>query len=375
MKRYGLVWTRLTTVIGLALVSLLGLLSFSRSPQVAAQTTRGTSSATRAAYLYRYDQVSQSFFTIPLASTALPIGVAVTGTNPTQVWIADYGLNQVTRVVFTSTANYAQTAYPITTTTNSGPYRIAVHGNDVWFTERGGNRVGRLNAVTGQIDEFYAHGLSPNAGLSDIKVAPDNTVWIGGQTAQRLIQLTVNSSSVYTFMEYADTNRPNFVVAPAFLAIGENSQIWLTAPAVNDHPIAKFTPSTQAFVWPTLPIGSQPEDVVAVGGYAWTADRLRNTIDQVQYGTFSLVNSFGPITSPMEIAAESPNIFWTSEDDGQGAIARFVYTSVVSFQVSSRALPVPGLQLAGLDVAPDRGVWVAAYSPVRVYLPIVLRNP
>ncbi len=375
MNRYGLMWRRLTVVIGLALLSLLGLLSFNRLPHAEAQTTRRATAVTRTGFLYRYDQVSRSFFTIPLSSDTLPIGVAVTGTNPTQVWIADSGLNQVTRVVFTSTTDYAQTIYPITSTANSGPYRLAVHGDDVWFTERGGNRVGRLNTVTGQLNEFADHGLSPNAGLSDIKVSPDNAIWIGGQTAQRLIQLTVNSPSDYTFTEYTDTLRPNFVVAPAFLAIDESDQVWLTAPEVNDNPIAHFTPATQEFVWPTLPIGSQLEDVAAIGGYAWCADRSRNTIDQVQYGTFSLVNSLGPITSPVEIAAASPTVFWVTEDDGRGAIAQLVYTSVVSYQISSIALPVSGLRLAGLDVAADNDVWVAAYSPVRVYLPIVVRSP
>jgi streptogramin lyase len=367
----------LSVAIGLALISLLVLSSFNRAPQVEALTARETAAAPRPGFLYRYDPVAQSFFTITLSNNALPIGVAVTGTNPTEVWVADYGLNQVTRVVFTSTVDHVQTTYAITSTAGSGPYRIAVHGTDVWFTERGANRVGRLNAVTGQLDEFYGHGLSPNAGLSDIKVASDNTVWIGGQTVQRLIRLTVNSSSNYTFTEYADTLRPypNFVVEPAFLAIDESNQVWLTAPDKNYYQIAHFTPSTGDFVWPTLPIGSQPEGVVAIGGYAWCADRSRNVIAQVVYQTYTYVNSFGPITHPMEIAAESPNVFWVTEDDGRGSIARLVYTtSVVSFQISSAALPAAGLRLTGIGVVPNSGVWVAAYTPVQVYLPLVLRN-
>ncbi len=300
--------------------------------------------------------------------------MAVTGTNPTHVWIAEYGLNRVTHVVFTNTANYTQTAYPITSTAQSGPYRIAVAGNEVWFTERGANRVGRLNAVTGQLDEFYGHGLSTNAGLTDIKVAPNGAVWMGGQTVQRLIKLTVNSPSVYAFTEYTDTLRPTFFVAPLYLAIENSDLIWLTTPTVNYYKVAQFTPSSQDFVWPNLPTGSLPMGVAATPGFAWLADNGHNAIAQVEVGTMTLVNSFGPITRPVEIAAETNKVFWVTQDDGRGSIGRLILTDTASYRVDSFAVPVPRLQLTGIAAAPGGGVWFSAYALERVYLPLILKN-
>jgi streptogramin lyase len=274
-------------------------------------------------------------------------------------------------VVFTNTANYTQTAYPITSTAQSGPYRIAVAGNEVWFTERGANRVGRLNAVTGQLDEFYGHGLSTNAGLIDIKVAPDGAVWMGGQTVQRLIRLTVSSPSVYAFTEYTDTARPTFVVAPSFLAVENSDLIWLTVPTANYWKVAQFTPSSEQFVWPNLPTGSLPMGVAATPGFAWLADNGHNAIAQVEVGTLTLVNSFGPITRPVEIAAETNKVFWMTQDDERGSIGRLIYTNTVSYRVDSFAMPVSKLRLTGIAAVPGSGVWSVAYFPELVYLPLL----
>lgn len=372
MQRYDLFRRRLTAVVGLALICLFVLLSFTRLPQVEAHTTRLTSTP-GVSYLYRYDPTSKSFITIPLSTGALPVGVAVTGVNPTHVWVAEYGLNRITRVTYTGTANYTQSVYPIASSANSGPYRITVNGNNVWFTERGANRVGRLNAATGHLDEFYGHGLSPNAGLSDIKVAPEGTVWMGGQFARRLIKLVVSSPAVYAFTEYTDTARPGFTVAPAFLALA-NDLIWLTTPDSNYYKMAAFTPSTQDFIWPVLPNGNLPRGIAAVPGYAWYADESRNKIGQIEVGTYTSVNSFGVVTRPLEIAAAPSNTFWLTLLDERGAIARFVYTSTVSFQISTVPLPTPGLRPAGIAVAPDGSVWVAAVQVVRLYLPLVRRD-
>jgi len=371
MTSHHLKWKQLTIAISLAVSLLLVVTLLVGHSRVEAGWLNSISTGARS-YLYRFDATAQTFFTIPLANGAVPTGLAMTGTNPTHVWIAEYGLNRITHVVFTDTAHYLQTVYPITSTAQSGPYRIAVAGNEVWFTERGANRVGRLNAVTGQLDEFYGHGLSSNAGLTDIKVAPDGAAWMGGQTVQQLIKLTVSSPSVYAFTAYTDTLRPTFVVAPLYLAIENSDLIWLTTPTVNYYKVAQFTPSSPDFVWPTLP-GNLLMGVAATPGFAWLADLSGNEIDLVEVGTMTLASHF-PITRPVEIAAETSNLFWVTQDDDRGAIGRLSYTNTVSYHVDSFAIPVPGLQLTGIAAAPAGGVWFSAYALERVYLPLVLKN-
>src|SRR5574337_2113266 len=63
--------------------------------------------------LYRFDPATQSFFTVPLHLGSTPLGVVVTGSNPTQIWVAEFGCNQVGRVIFTSTADYQSVEYPV----------------------------------------------------------------------------------------------------------------------------------------------------------------------------------------------------------------------------------------------------------------------
>ena len=77
----------------------------------------------------------------------------------------------------------------------------------------------------------------------------------------------------------------------------------------------------------------------------------------------------------VEIAAAPPDVFWVTQDDGYGAIARLTYYAITSSaQITSVALPTPGLRPTGIAVALDNGVWVAAYMPARVYLPLVFKN-
>ena len=368
---------RSTIAIGLAAMALIVTALLVGQSRVEAGQLNANSAGVRS-YLYRFDPAAQTFFTIPLSTGAMPSGVAVTGTNPTHVWIAESGLDRITHVVFTDTSNYIQTSYPITSTAQSKPYRIAVAGNDVWFTERGANRVGRLNAVTGQLDEFYGQGLSPNAGLSDIKVAPDGTVWIGGQTAQRLIKLTVTSPSVFAFTEYTDTVRPGFVVAPSFLAVGSDNLVGMTMPEAPSYRMAVYEPGAQSFIWPSLPpTGATPTPygIALTPGLIWYADPGRDRLGQIEIGTYPILNEFGPITDAVELTAESAQVLWLTQQSGQAAaIGRFVYTNTTSTRFDSFALPVPNLRLTGIAAIAGGGVWSVGNLTYQSFLPVVLNN-
>jgi streptogramin lyase len=328
-------------------------------------------------YLYRFDAIAQTFVTIPLAAGSQPIGLAMTGTLPTHVWFTEYGRNRIGHIVYTGTADYELIEYPITSTGDSGPYRLTIDGSDIWFTERHANRVGRLNATTGVIDEFYGHGLSPNSGLSDIKVGW-SWIWIGSEWSKRLVRLTVTSAQLYTFTEIIDTRpSPTFTVAPHSLAVDDaNNLIFLTVPyaAFDNSKFAQYDPFSNLFTWATgLPSNSAPMEVVVVPNELWVSNRSRNTLDQLQLGTLTIANSNGPITHPMGLAAESARVFWATQQTASGAIARLIYTQTQPATINSYPIPTPGLELTGIAVAADHGVWFAAYRPVTQYLPIVVK--
>jgi hypothetical protein len=113
---------------------------------------------------------------------------------------------------------------------------------------------------------------------------------------------------------------------------------------------------------------------VAFPDMAWFSDPQLNQIGQVQMGTSPVVNLYGLIDRPVGLASESPNVFWTTQQTPQGALGKLVYTSPASTRLDSYPFPIPGVLPTGIAVAADNGVWSAAYVPVRVYLPTILRN-
>ena len=332
--------------------------------------------ATGASYLFRFDANAQTFVTIPLPTGSTPIGVAVTGTQPTHVWLTEMGRNQIGHVIYTDTNDYQLIEYPVTSTSSSAPFRLTIDGSEVWFTERGANRIGRLDAATGQIDEFYGHGLSPNSGLSDIKVAPNGWVWIGGQWSKRLVRLIVTSTLVYAFTEYTDTARPTFLVAPYSLAIENDDSIWFTVPDAAYYKIGQFDVFQRFFQWPQgFKPGSAAQEVVVTPGEVWVSDSGRNQLIQIELGTLPIINERGPITQPLGLAAEAPHRLWVAQQTAQGAIGRLIYTAETtpSTSVGSFPLPTAGLYLTGIAVADDQAVWLAAYQATRLYLPIITK--
>jgi streptogramin lyase len=349
-----------SAIAGGVLIGLLGQQS---------AASAGAASALTGNYIYRFDPSAQTFITISLPDNSRPGDLVVSGTNPTHVWVTEPGSNRLAHLVYTETDKYHLTEWSITSTVNSQPYRLTLMGTEVWFTERGANRIGRLNTDTGHLDEFYDNGLTYNSGLADIKVAPNGWVWVAGQSSNQLIRLVVTSTSQYAFTAYTHT----LLSAPYALAIESSNSIWFTLPGV--HLVSRFTPSHGLFLWSLgLPADGQPTEIVVTPDMAWISDSQLNQIGQIQIGTSPVVNSYGPIDRPVGLASGPSNVFWTTQQNPQGALGKLVYTSPTSIRLDSHPFPTPGVFPTGIAVAADNGVWSAAYVPVRVYLPAILRN-
>ncbi len=376
-------WVLTLSVAAVGLTLLLVGLQDSRA--LAERNSAAPSTAApQSSFLYRFDSASQTFFTLTLPTGSTPYGVAVTGTNPTHVWVPEYGKNQIGHLVYTDATHYSDwKEYPVTTTANSRPFRIAVNGNDVWFTEQGANRVGRLDATTGEITEFYSHGLTSNAGLADLGPAPDGSVWMTGQWSNRLIRLVVTSTQDFAVREYnknALNGRP-IPTGPFGISVGPDLDfpttyvVWFTAP--TSHTLARLTPGPYGeYTEPdSFSSTNTPYDILLVptSGYVWYSDVQGNRLGQMSYRTLSNLVYF-PITRPAQLASESPDVLWFTQQDGQGAVGRMVYTSAVDYRSDSYPLPTSGLQPTGIAVAGDKGVWFVAFAPYRVFLPVVTRN-
>ncbi|MBI5565954.1 MAG: hypothetical protein HY870_13750 [Chloroflexi bacterium] len=326
--------------------------------------------------IYRFDPNTQTFITFSLPAGSWPTDIEVLGSNPTQVWVADNGRGQLTRLVFTSTLDYQLTHFPVTATADNRPYRLALNSGRVWFTAPNTNRVGRLEPGSGQVDEFFGNGLPTNAGLTDIKVALNGRVWVGAETAQRLLRLTVTSTVVYAFNSYTDTIRPSFVVAPRAIALDGNDSVLMTVPTAPTPTLrlALFAPSIGLFQWPILQANSFPLDVVAVSGEVWFSDRARNELVQIELGTLANLTPHGPITRPTSLATESASAFWSILQTSPAAIGRLSYAGLPPTDtITSFNLPDAQFSASAIAVAADGGVWVSAYRG-SLYLPLIRKS-
>jgi streptogramin lyase len=366
-------WVLTLSVAAMGLAALL--VSLQRSGGVLAERSSAALSmpAPQSSFLYRFDSNSRTFFTLTLPIGSVPYGVAVTGTNPTHVWVPEYGKDQIGHLVYTDATHTHWTEYPVTTTANSGPFRIAVNGNDVWFTERGANRVGRLDATTGEITEFYGHGLSPNSGLADIRVAPIGWVWMAAQSSGHLVRLVVTSTTDYDFREYSHPS----MVGISSVAVESNESIWYASPSA--HQIANLEViQDRVIADPSAFYGDAlPTEIVFAASYAWYSDWQRNAIGQIEIGTFTIGNEYTTASRPSGLAVGSASVpiqLWYTQQDEQGAVGRFIYTSTTSTSFDPFPLPTLGLRPTGIAVAADKGVWLTAFMPVRVFLPVVLKN-
>lgn len=383
MKGNFSVCQRVLWTAGLALVILISVWISTVTVLHAEVSGPGSSGGTApyASFLFLFDPVTSAFITIPLSSGALPTGVAVTGTHPTHVWVTESGLNRIAQVVFTDTTSYTLAAeYPIAWPTNSRPFLITVDESEVWFTERDANRVGRLNAATGQIDEFSGHGLPANAGLADLNVAPDGSLWVAGQYAKRLYRLVITSTLTndYAFQEYLTGVTISSTVGPLGIdIIPGNSplsyQVAFASPEGNR--IGLLTPgSRQTLIAGTIRPGYAPTDIVydAAHQALWFSEPGGNALGLSFQSTLGNIPAqTDPVTRPTSLSRVAGDTLWMTQQDAVGQIARMVYTPPGQYDFTSFPLPQSGLMPTGIALAEDGQIWTVAYAPTRVYLPLI----
>src|SRR5690348_1874511 len=84
-------------------------------------------------------------YTIPAA----PLNIVVEA--PGHVWFTLPNASAIGSLVVTPTVAFANHPTP---TANSTPYDLVYANQLIWFSERTGNKIGRLNTQSGVIDEF-----------------------------------------------------------------------------------------------------------------------------------------------------------------------------------------------------------------------------
>lgn len=214
-----------------------------------------------------------------------PFNVAVEA--PGRVWFTMPDDNAIGMLDATDPDNVQFTQYDLPNG-GSDPYDIVYHNGFVWFTEKGGNRIGRLKVSDGLIDEYAI----PTAGSdpTGIDVAPDGWVWFLEQNANQLAEFDPGSGAIIEHLYI-----PSFPPAHGELediVVVNNNIIWFSAQERNE--IVRYQADKDAFTpWSTRPAGSPTPFAEPIGitvdstNMPWTVSFADSYIGRFAPGTLA----------------------------------------------------------------------------------------
>jgi streptogramin lyase len=150
-----------------------------------------------------------------------------------------------TRIVGLNLETKQFSAYDIPTR-NPGAYGMDVAGDGrVWFVEREGMKIGRLDASTGKIDEF------PTPGKKDVprRMGTDweGNLWVGFHETGQLVKVDQKTGKM-SFYEPPTKNSGAYIPRPD----PRTKMIWLVEQTADK--IARFDPKTETWTEFSLPI-------------------------------------------------------------------------------------------------------------------------
>ena len=135
-------------------------------------------------------------YAIPTAGSE-PTNIIALG--PNQVWFTMQNAHAIGKLVVNGSGQGTFTKYN-TPTANSAPYDLAYDGQYIWFTERAGNKIGRLTPANGAITEYAIP--TANSGPMGIAIAPNGQVWFAQNASSKMARF---KPATGTFDEYSYT--------------------------------------------------------------------------------------------------------------------------------------------------------------------------
>ena len=216
-----------------------------------------------------------------------PDGVFFDGTN---IWVANTSGNTVTKLSANGTT---LGMYPV----GSQPWGIASDGVNIWVTNRSSNTVTKLLASTGANVGTYAVGSGPYG------IAFDGTnMWVANDYDGTVTELVASTGAlVKTYTVGASP------VGVAF----DGTNIWVADQTAGVGTVTEFVGGNGSIV-KTYPAGPAPNDVLFDGTNIWVTNNSSNTVTELATSTGAIVGTFAVGTGPYGIAFDGTNIWVTN---------------------------------------------------------------
>lgn len=365
------------------LCGVLAVVIVCLSLQRVAQAITGTVDVAQAvpapgqAYVFRFDPLVKSFqtFTVPTVGAG-PLSVdVVSNAANLDVWFTEPRANRIGRLTYTDTADHVFREYAVGM--GSGPMNLVADGSGeyIWFTARHGNWIGRLAAATGVVVTFPVP--TADSRPAGVDLAPDGSVWFTEMAADKIGHLVVTTTSDYNVTEYpvAGTGTD---VGLYDVAVWSNDYVWVAE--TKTGVVRRLKVADGRFIWTSgLGADDYPYDMVVDSGrnYLWLTERDDDQISLVELTSLNIINSFDiaptPNFHPTGLTMLGSDQFWFAGQGG-GQVGQMVYTSPTDYDFQFFDLPLSGLWTMDVVFDPSDKLWMVAYSPQRIFLPLAVRK-
>jgi streptogramin lyase len=235
-----------------------------------------------------------------------------------------------------------------TLTTPAQPVSIVAGPDDnMWFSQRGNNTIGRIDITTNVITDFP---LPPECQMpGQMTVGPDGKFWFPATFTRKMCSMDVTGTVSFYDM-------PLGSLQPSEAIVGPDGNIWWTD-YVGNHGISVMTTSGTLVAQYVPNDGSWGVEGISVGpdGKIWFVEQNRGKVARMDAssGTYTEydVPSSGSAMVPFSTVAGADGYVWfTTQNDAIGKV-----------DTASGAMlmyPIPsGHYPTNIKVGPDNNIW------------------
>jgi streptogramin lyase len=366
-------WQCVLIAVGVMAMSIAFVLMLgNKAPAGAGAAVPLVADAAGESFVYLFDSGTFAFtFTVPTANANPWDVVVVSDAGHQEVWFTESGVDRIGRLTYTDTTDYVFREY--TLTVGSRPLNLVADRGFIWFTAAEGDYIGRLDPTTGQVDEF---AVTAGSYPADLDVVPgDGSIWFTEMAADQVGHLIVSPTGGYDVVEYASPATGAGPGRPYGIVVSGHSVFFAHPRAITDC-VTRFTPpaSWLDIVGFTSGIPDEPYELaVSSFGQVWGTERAGNRISSFEVGTLPVVGPHDltpPGSMPTGLVADASNHLWFTQWRS-GQIGRLIPGT--SAQRDYYPLPLVGLAPTGI-AASGEAIWVLASRPHRVHLPLIVRS-
>jgi uncharacterized repeat protein (TIGR01451 family) len=212
-------------------------------------------------------------YAIPTANS-FPNGI--TAGPDGNIWFCELFANQIGRINPTThvITEFRTPTSQSTSIGNSGSapaYITAGPDGNLWFTESGGNKIGRIDPTTLAITEFALPATFYNP--SAIARGPDGNIWFVQTGANQIGRINPTSGAV---TEFQIPTANSYTVG---ITGGADGNIWFIESAFHGNQIGRINPTTGVIT--EFPAVGGPGITTGPDGNLWFTDESGKTIAQV----------------------------------------------------------------------------------------------